>query len=67
LIIVLLFVVLESILRGAFIQTVAQITALLAMVSGLILLLHFWNYILVGALLAVAIFLLWQRLRELMG
>ena len=66
-IITLLFVVLESILRGAFVQTVGQITALLAMISGLILLFHFWKMILIGALLAVALFLLLQRLRELTG
>jgi hypothetical protein len=66
-IITLLFVVIESILRGAFVQTVGQITALLAMVSGLILLFHFWKMILIGALLAVALFLLLQRLRELTG
>src|SRR5258706_12538502 len=66
-IITLLFVVLESILRGAFIQTVGQITALLAMISGLILVFHFWFWILIGALLAAATFLLLQRLRELAG
>jgi len=66
-IIMLLFVVLESILRGAFTQTMAQITALLALVSGLILLFHFWKFILVVALLAAASFLLLQRLRELTG
>jgi len=65
--ITILFVVLESILRGAFIQTVGQITALLAMISGLILMFHFWFWILIGALLAVATFLLLQRLRELTG
>lgn len=66
-IITILFVVLESILRGAFTQTVGQITALLAMISGLILIFHFWFWILIGALLAAATFLLLQRLRELVG
>jgi hypothetical protein len=66
-IITILFVVLESILRGAFIQTVAQITAMLAMISAVILFIHFWFWILIGALLAAAIFLLLQRLRELIG
>jgi hypothetical protein len=64
-IIVLLFIVLESILRGAFIQTVAQLTMLLALVSGVILFFHFWFPILIGVLLAAAIFLLLQRMREL--
>lgn len=66
-VITLLFVVLESILRGAFIQTVGQITALLAMLSGLILFFHFWYWILIATLLAAASFLLLQRLRELTG
>jgi hypothetical protein len=64
-IITILFVVLESILRGAFVQTVARITALLATLSGLILVFHFWFWIVIAILLAVAIFLMWQRLREL--
>ena len=66
-IIMLLFVVTESILRGAFIQTVGQLTALLAVIASVILFLHFWFWILIGALLATATFLLVQRLRELTG
>jgi hypothetical protein len=66
-IITILFIVLESILRGAFVQTVGQITALLAMICGLILISHFWFWILIGLLLAAATFLLLQRLRELTG
>jgi len=52
--------------RGV-VQTVGQITALLAMLSGLILVFHFWNWILIGALLAAATFLLLQRLAKLTG
>lgn len=66
-IITLLFIVIESILRGAFVQTVALITALLAVISGLILVFHFWFWILISALLAGAVFLMVQRLRELAG
>ncbi len=66
-IIMILFVVLESILRDAFIQTVGSITALLALISAVILTLHFWFWILIAALLAMAIFLMYQRLRELAG
>ncbi|MCX7754591.1 MAG: Vps62-related protein [Anaerolineales bacterium] len=61
----LLFIVTESVLRGAFVETVAGITTLLAVVSALILLFHFWYWILVALLLAAAVFLLAQRLREL--
>ncbi len=66
-IITLLFIVTESVLRGAFIQTVSELTALLAIVASMILVLHFWSWILIGALLAVATFLLFQRLHELTG
>jgi hypothetical protein len=64
-IITLLFIVTESILRGAFIQTVSQLTALLAVIGSVILLIHFWFWILMAALLAIAVFLMFQRLREL--
>ncbi len=63
----ILFVVAESILRDAFTQTVAQVTLILAMVAALILLIHFWKWILVAALLGVGISLMVQRLRELTG
>lgn len=62
-----LFIVIESILRRAFIQTVSEVTALLAIVGLVILILHFWHWILIGVLLALAAFLLFQRLRELTG
>lgn len=63
----LLFVVLESVLRRAFIQTVSELTALLATVASVILLIHFWYWILIAVLLGVAAFLLIQRVRELTG
>jgi hypothetical protein len=66
-IITILFVVVESILRRAFIQTVSELTALLAIVACVILAIHFWYWILMGILLAVATFLLLQRVRELTG
>jgi hypothetical protein len=66
-IIMILFVLAESILRGAFIETMARITLLLALVSALILFIHFWVYIVVGGLLALGGFLMLQRLRELTG
>jgi hypothetical protein len=66
-IIMILFVLTESILRGAFIETMTRITLFLAMVSALILFFHFWEYIVVGGLVALGVFLMWQRLRELTG
>jgi hypothetical protein len=63
----LLFVVIESFLRGAFIHTVGQVTVLLAVVASIIILIHFWFWILILALLTMATFLLVQRLKELTG
>jgi hypothetical protein len=63
----ILFVVIESILRRAFIQTVSELTALLAIIACVILIVHFWYWILICVLLAIAAFLLWQRLHELAG
>jgi hypothetical protein len=65
--ITLIFIVTEAFLRGAFIRTVGQVTVLLAVIAGIILLLHFWFWLLIGGLLALATFLLLQRLRELTG
>ena len=65
--ITLLFIVIESFLRGAFIHTVGQVTVLLAVIASIILFFHFWFWILIAALLALAGFLLFQRLRELTG
>ena len=66
-IILILFVVAESFLRGAFVQTVGRITLILAMITLLILLFHFWKWIIVAALVAMGISLMYHRLRELTG
>jgi hypothetical protein len=66
-IILILFFILDSILRGAFVQTVGRITLLLAMLATVILFVHFWKWIIVGILLAMAFSLMYQRLRELTG
>ena len=65
--ILILFLVAEAILRGAFIQTVARITLILATITLLILLIHFWKWIIVGALVIMGISLMYNRLRELTG
>ena len=57
-IIMILFVLAESILRGAFIDTMTRITLFLALVSALILFIHFWDWILVGGLVALGMFLM---------
>jgi hypothetical protein len=66
-IILILFVVTESILRGAFIQTIGQVTLILAMAAGLILVIHFWKWVLILALVVMGVSLMVQRLRELTG
>jgi hypothetical protein len=66
-IILILFIVAESILRGAFIQTVGRITLILAMLATVILFFHFWKWIILAALLTMGISLMAQRLRELTG
>jgi hypothetical protein len=63
----LLFILLEAVLRSAFVQTVSEVTALLAIIACVILLIHFWFWILIALLLGIAVFLLYQRLRELTG
>ncbi len=66
-IVTLVFIVLEAFLRGAFVQTLGQITALLAMICVVILFFHFGFWVLIGGLLAIALFLLLQRFREMTG
>jgi hypothetical protein len=66
-VITLMFIVTESVLRGAFVETVAELTVFLSIIGSVILLIHFWFWFLMGALLAIAVFLMVQRLRELTG
>ena len=66
-IILILFVVAESFLRGAFVHTVGRITLILAMITLLILFFHFWKWVIVAALVAMGISLMYHRLRELTG
>jgi hypothetical protein len=66
-VILIIFLVLESILRGAFVTTVSRITLVLALVAAFILFFHFWKYVIVGTLVAMGVYLLLERLRELTG
>jgi hypothetical protein len=66
-IILILFVVAESFLRGVFVQTVGRVTLILAMITALILFIHFWKWIIVAALVVMGISLMYHRLRELAG
>jgi hypothetical protein len=55
----------ESILRATFVRTVNRVAVILALVATVILLMHFWKSVLVGVLVALAVFLILQRVREL--
>ena len=54
----------ESVLRATFVRTVNRVAVLLALVATVILLLHFFKSVLVGGLIALAVFLVLQRVRE---
>lgn len=66
-VILILFVVIESFLRGAFVQTIGWVTLILAMISALILFIHFWKWIIVVVLVTMGLSLMYHRLRELAG
>ncbi len=55
----------ESILRATFVRTVNRVAVILALVASVILVVHFGKYVLVGSLIALAAFLLLQRIQEL--
>ena len=62
---VFVFIIFESILRGTFVSTVNGLGVVLAVVSALLLLWHFFVPIMVGGLIAASAYLLVQKLREL--
>lgn len=59
------FLIGESILRGTFVRMVNRIAVILALVAAIVLLAHFWEWAIVGLLIGFAVFLVYQRLREL--
>ena len=64
-VLVIAVVVGESLLRGTFVRTVNRVAVILALVATVILVLHFWKSVLIGVLVALAVFLILQRVREL--
>ena len=64
-VVVIVFVIIESVLRGTVVQTLNGIAVFLAVIATLILLLNFWETIALGLLIALAVFLLVQKIREL--
>jgi hypothetical protein len=54
----------ESILRGTFVATINRIGVILALVALAVLIVQFASWIFVGLLVALAAFLLYQRIQE---
>lgn len=65
LLLILGFIIVESLLRGTFTNTISNISVILAVIASLILFFHFWRTILLIGLAAAAVLLLVQKLREL--
>jgi hypothetical protein len=64
-VLVLAFVVGESILRGNFVRTVNRVAVVLALIAAVVLAAHFWKQAIVALLVGLACFLIYQRIREL--
>jgi hypothetical protein len=64
---VVAFILAESLLRGTFVRTVNKLAVLLALVAVVVLVLHFWKWVILGALIGLAVFLVVERVRELRG
>jgi hypothetical protein len=56
---------LESVFRGRYVTTVTGVAAILAVLSALLLVIHYWLWLIVVVLAGLALFLLFQKLREL--
>ena len=65
LVMVVAFVVIESILRAEYDRTITGIASILAVVTAILLIGHAWLWIIVVILAALALFLLVQKVREL--
>jgi hypothetical protein len=65
LVMVVAFVVIESILRGDYARTITGLAAILAVVTAVILIIHFFLWIVVVLLGSLAVFLMVQKIREL--
>jgi hypothetical protein len=64
---VVALLIIESILRGEYARTITGIAAVLAVISAVILILHYWFWVIVALLAVLAFFLLVQKVRELRG
>ena len=66
-VLVVTFIVAESVLRGTFARTVNRLAVLAALVAIVVLFVENWRLVVVALLLALAAFLLYQRFREFTG
>ncbi|MBI4671242.1 MAG: hypothetical protein HY741_06185 [Chloroflexi bacterium] len=62
---ILIFILLESVLRGTYINTISTIAVLLAALGGLTIVIRYWDALLIIGLVGAAVFLLLQKVREL--
>jgi hypothetical protein len=63
-VLIIVFVVGESFLRGTFVRTVNRVAVILALAAAVILFVHFWKEVVLAILIGLAGFLIVQRLRE---
>ena len=64
-VLVIAFVIAESFLRGTFVRTVNNVAVVLALLAVVILAVHFWEWVILGGLVGLASFLVFERIREL--
>ena len=63
-VLVLAFIVGESVLRGTFVRTINRIGVILALVALVVLFVQYLLWVVVALLVALASFLLYQRFKE---
>ena len=66
-VLVLAFIVAESVLRGTFVRTVNTLAVVMALLAIVVLFVEFWELVIVALLIGLAAFLLYQRFREFTG
>ncbi len=64
-VLIIAFVIGESVLRGTFVRTINRVGVILALIAFVVLFLEYLRYMVAGLLIALATFLLYQRVREL--
>ncbi len=62
---IIVFILLESLLRGTYVNTINTIAVLLALAASVIIVVQYWQLVLIFSLIAIAVFLLAQKVREL--